>query len=97
MTRREMLLVQLMEEAAEVAQAASKCLRFGTNHTWPAHEGTAEFRLTSEVWDLLTLVNLCQLEGTIAPHPVDLPLIMQMKKEKVEKYLLLSAELGKLT
>lgn len=97
MTRKEMLLVQLMEEAAEVVQGVSKCLRFGTNHEWPALEKTAEYRLMTELIDLSTLVKMCRDEGVIEKLPVDYKERMDAKKLKVEKYLLLSAELGKLT
>lgn len=97
MTRQEMLLVQLMEEAAEVVQGVSKCLRFGTAHEWPAHERSAEYRLSQELIDLLALVEMCQAEGILSPWPDELSSFKVAKKLKVEKYLLLSAELGKLT
>lgn len=97
MTRQDMLLVQLMEEAAEVVQGVSKCLRFGTAHEWPAHERSAEYRLSQELIDMLALIEMCQAEGILSPWPQDVRSHIAAKKEKVEKYLLLSAELGKLT
>jgi len=97
MTRQELLMVQLMEEAGEIVQGASKCLRFGTAHEWPAHEKTAEYRLTQELIDLLAIVEMCQTEGIISPWPQDISERMELKRLKVEKYLLLSTELGKVS
>ncbi len=97
MTRSEMLLVQLMEEAGEVVQGASKCLRFGTNHTWPALEKTAEYRLGSELIDLLALIEMCQAEGYISPWPSDVRERITAKKAKVEKYMSMSVDLGKVS
>jgi len=97
MTRKEMLLVQLMEEAAEVVQGASKCLRFGTNHEWPSLEKTAEYRLMTELIDLSTLVKMCRDEGVIEQLPVDYKERMEAKEAKVNKYMQLSTELGKIT
>jgi len=97
MTRSEALLVQLMEEASEVAQGASKCLRFGTNHTWPALEKTAEYRLTQELIELLAMIEMCQGEGIISPWPHDTRQRMDAKRAKVEKYMAMSVELGKVS
>ena len=101
MDRREMLLIQLMEEAGEVVQASSKVLRFGTNHTWPVDgeklAKTAESRLTQELIDLLALVELCQFEGFLSPWPLDIRERIDAKKLKVAKYMELSIELGKVS
>lgn len=97
MTRKEMLLVQLMEEAAEIVQGVSKCLRFGTNHQWPALEKTAEYRLMSELIDLSTLVEMCREEGVIGPTPADFEERMDAKRAKVNKYMQISVELGKVS
>lgn len=40
MNKQEYLLQCLAEEASEVVQAVSKCLRFGLNNEWPGYEGT---------------------------------------------------------
>lgn len=97
MTRQEILLVQLMEEAAEVVQGVSKCLRFGTNHEWPALEKTAEFRLIQELLELLTMIEMCQQENVLSPWPHDTRQRMDAKREKVEKYIAMSIELGKVS
>jgi len=97
MTRQEMLLVQLMEEAGEVIQGVSKVLRFGTNHTWPALDKSAEYRLSQELIDLLALIEMCQYEGIISPWPIDILTCIQEKKIKVEMYMKMSQELGKVS
>ena len=95
MTRDEALLVQLAEEASEVAQAASKVLRFVRDHTWHTHEGTAGERVVLELIDLLVLVELCQ-EAKLLPIFSDEKnmTLLKAKKERVEKYLKLSIEMG---
>jgi NTP pyrophosphatase (non-canonical NTP hydrolase) len=50
-------LVLLMEECAEVAQAASKCLRFGYDTKGPDHYGINRKVLASEIGDLLGVVD----------------------------------------
>ena len=97
MTRQDLLLVQTMEEAAEVVQGVSKCLRFSTAHEWPALDKTAEARLIQEIVELLTLVEMCQKENVLSPWPEDLEERKAAKRAKVEKYLTLSTELGKLS
>lgn len=95
MTRNEALLLQVAEEATEVAQAASKCLRFGTEHTWPTHKGTAQSRLYQEFLELVALIEMCEAAGLIQV-PVDGSHreAVIAKKERVEKYLLISKDLG---
>lgn len=57
MNLKEILLLQVMEEASEIAQAASKCLRFTPEH----HVETAKFsninQLRVEVRDLITVLH----------------------------------------
>lgn len=95
MTRNELLLLQVAEEASEVAQAASKCMRFGTTHTWHTVTGTAQQRLYQEFLELMALIEMCQDAGLI-PICDDEPdrEILEAKKVKVEKYISLSIELG---
>jgi hypothetical protein len=95
MTRLEALLLQVSEEATEVAQAASKCMRFGTEHTWHTQVGTAQSRLYQEFLELMALIEMCQDAGLIQAcvDEIDRKAI-DAKKERVEKYLLLSRELG---
>lgn len=51
------LLILLMEECAEVSQAASKCLRFGYDTKGPHGYGINRKVLASEIGDLLGVVD----------------------------------------
>jgi len=93
MTRQEQLLVILMEECAEVSQRASKALRFGLTDPAgkePDQPYTNKDRLLMEINDLYAVIDMIfDKEG-----PYLSPMLIQDKKEKVEKYLKLSKKLG---
>jgi len=61
MTKTEYLLATLAEEAAEVAQACCKALRFGLND--PTREVPAEIRIIEELADLEAVVDLLKEAG----------------------------------
>lgn len=83
MNRREYLLVCLMEECAEVAQAASKVLRFGL---YDEHLGaTNQARLMAEITDLSAVIQML-MENDALPHDCDHD-AFQAKIAKVTKYL----------
>jgi NTP pyrophosphatase (non-canonical NTP hydrolase) len=95
MNRQEHLLTILAEECAEVAQRASKALRFGLGEVQPGQSLTNAERIVGELTDLFSVVsmlvdeehiNLC---GSAAAE--------QAKRAKVEKFLQLSEQLGTLT
>jgi len=93
MTRQEQLLVILMEECAEVSQRASKALRFGLTDpagTEPGQPYTNQDRLLMEINDLYAVIDMTfNNRGSYLS-----PMLIQDKKEKVEKYLKLSKKLG---
>lgn len=96
MTREELLLLQVMEECSEVAQAISKRLRFGKDHVWPTVVGTSTDRITQEIIDLCSVIMMCEDEG-ILPSISELPDVLdriQAKMDRVEKYLLISKQEG---
>ena len=76
MTRKEEILLILMEECAEVAQQASKCIRFGG--------GENDYELAKELGDLYCMVDLLKEYGDLdtdtMTHRVD------TKREKLKKY-----------
>ena len=59
---REDLLLPLMEEAAEVAKAASKCLRFGYNRNFPGY-GINHRVLAMEIGQLLAVADALDLDN----------------------------------
>ena len=95
MNRSESLLLQVAEEATEVAQAASKCIRFGPTHTWPTREGQARERLYQEFLECMALIEMCQDEG-ILPDCIDAKdrAAIEAKKARVESFMEVSRELG---
>lgn len=97
MTRRDHLLVILMEECAEVAQRASKALRFGLDEIEPdqEEEETNAQRLSREFADLRAAWELLLDDCAVSDGPMNVR--VQRKKTKVEKFLLYSREQGRLS
>ena len=75
-----------MEECAEVSQRASKALRFGLTDpagTEPGQPYINKDRLLMEINDLYAVIDMTF--GSEGPYLS--PMLIQDKKEKVEKYL----------
>ncbi len=64
----EHLLTCLMEEAAEVQQAAAKAIRFGLDDRYPGSDRTNRQDLAHELTDLLAVVDLCRQHGISLPE-----------------------------
>jgi hypothetical protein len=93
MNRREHLLTVFQEECAELIQVVSKSKRFGLTNTQPS-SGKLNIEILNDEWnDLMGIAELLREEGI--PIIVD-PIKIQQKKEKVEKFLQVSANSGKL-
>lgn len=95
MTRQEHLLTILAEECAEVAQRATKALRFGMDEAQPGQPYTNEQRLEEELCHLVAAWEM--LQG--CPIDIDggnLRKLIEYKKAKVEIYLAYSQECGTL-
>lgn len=95
MTRTEHLLTILAEECAEVAQRATKALRFGLWEIQPGHSEANAERIMGEYSDILATVEMLCDEGKL-PRIDDLRARMDTKKVQVEHFLKYSAELGTL-
>lgn len=63
MNRKEHLLTILAEECAEVAQRATKALRFGLEEVQPGQDLTNEKRIRLEMEDLLGVYEMLVYEG----------------------------------
>lgn len=92
MNKKEYLLVCLAEEGAEIAQAATKCLRFTTENQYPGYTRTNLERLDIEITDLLTILYL--LEAELHFEFNKLPSITKMKA--TEEYMQIATKLGTL-
>lgn len=65
MNRTEHLLTILAEECAEVAQRATKALRFGLEEIQPGSPFDNSTRITHEYADLLAVVKMLQTDGSL--------------------------------
>lgn len=86
------LLTTLAEEASEVAQEASKCIRFTCTHTNPVTKVINIDKLEVEIRDLMTLIHMLEkhLDIKFNKEP-------SMKKEdSVLHYMNVSTRLGAL-
>lgn len=95
MTRKELLLLQVMEECDEVSQRVSKALRFGLEEVQPEQELTNAERIIYEFSDLYAVIDMLYREGLL-PQVVD-PRAIAAKKDKVEKMLQLSKQCNVIT
>ena len=95
MTRKEHLLVILMEECAEIQKDCSKALRFGLDERWgpDGTESNAE-KINREVSDLVGVLQLLQEDNHLGM--IDYQKV-EDKKAKVEYHLEYSKKVGTLT
>ncbi len=97
----EYLLVSLAEECAEVAQRATKALRFGLDETQPGQPISNAVRLVDELEDLALIVDLLRAGGHIPPRDAIslIPLIKRKaeRRAKVFKFMDYAEECGTLS
>lgn len=86
MTTTEHLLVILAEECAEVAQRATKALRFGLDETQPGQPYNNAERLMDELVDVRVVLLMLQSEGAL-PQADCSQETVDRKTEKVRKYM----------
>jgi hypothetical protein len=79
------LLTILIEECAEVQQAATKLLRFGRDDVEPGKDKTNGFRLGMEIGDLYVMIEMALKAGIIR----DTTIIegSYRKRERIAKYM----------
>lgn len=94
MNRTEHLLSCLAEECAEVAQRASKALRFGLAEIQPGQELTNAQRIGQEFHDLLAVMEMLEEAGALA-RPTDTHAI-ERKKAKILAYMEYAEQCGAL-
>ena len=90
------LLVCLMEESAEIAQAAAKSIRFGLDDSHPERVGeTNEDDLLEELYQCIAVVEMLQ-ENKNLKTLTNEEIQCNKKKEKMIKYMSYSKEKGQL-
>lgn len=92
------LLVCLMEESAEIAQAAAKSIRFGLDDSHPKRVGeTNEDDLLEELYQCIAVVEMLQENKNLKTLTnEEIQCIKNKKKEKMIKYMSYSKEKGQL-
>lgn len=93
----EYLLTVLAEECAEVAQRASKAIRFTPEEVQPGQSWTNAWRVELEISDLTAVVEMLRDRGVLNVDPVTRQQLVDAKKLKIEKYMRYSQEWGTLT
>lgn len=88
------LLVCLMEESAEIAQAAAKSIRFGLDDSHPERVGeTNEEDLLEELYQCIAVVEMLQENKNLKTLTnEEIQCIKNKKKEKMIKYMSYSKE-----
>lgn len=100
MTRLQLLLGKVAEEAAEVAQRALKAQQFGLEEVQDGQDQDNADRLHNELIDLRAVVEMVEEEADVSLFAVGIesmgtePFAITLKKQKVERYLQLSQSLG---
>lgn len=97
MRKTQYLLLKLGEECAEVAQRCSKQIQFGKSEAQKGQGLTNGERLKNELLDLMAVTTLLQMEMEIPTWTnEDLMVAVIQKRDKMQKYLDLSASLNEL-
>jgi hypothetical protein len=101
MTRQEHLLTIIAEECAEVAQRCSKAIRFGLDEMQPGQDKTNAQRIIQEYLDLWAVMHMLTGESkhfadSLKQTDASWTAQEEVKKLKVEKFLLYSQECGTL-
>lgn len=95
MNRKEHILTTFVEECGEVAQRATKALRFSLSEVQPEQQYSNAERIMHEYADLTGMMEKMIEEG-IVQWPADFSDRVAAKKTKFEKFLGRSAEHGTL-
>lgn len=85
------LLICLMEEAAELQQAAAKSLRFGLDNHHPDSTITNIQQLTLELKDIISICNLLADDGVLPPNWDE---YIQCKKDRLKHWMNVSKDCG---
>jgi NTP pyrophosphatase (non-canonical NTP hydrolase) len=93
LTLQQHLLVKLSEEASEVAQAVSKALLFGLEHSGPNMPTNIE-NINAELADLWGTMEVCRENGIALSIQES---AVTAKKSKIFKYFRYSREIGMLS
>ena len=91
MNREEYALTLIAEECNEVAQRATKSLRFGLDETQEGQEYTNRERILQEFWDLTTVMRMLYPDVDFENEEYSVA-----KMKRVNKYMDYSRQLNRL-
>ena len=94
MNKTEHLLTCLIEECSEIQKGAAKALRFGLDDHAPGDSTTNNESISREAIDLIAIIEMLE-ERNIIPSLRTSELI-QLKKDKVIRYMKYAQERGTL-
>ena len=97
MNKKELLLVKLIEECAEVSKVATKYLRFGENSKGPKEEKTNRELLEEELLDVWATWAYLTDEDVVDEPGEGVDELSYQRIERIDKYLEISKQLGTLT
>ena len=81
-------LLKLVEECAEVQQAALKIVNFGMHNSWPpGNQYTNRDHFILELGDLLAVASVVQKETSLNISDEDVKTAIENKMKKLEIYL----------
>ena len=96
MNKTEYLLTCLTEECSEVQKECTKAMRFGLDDNWK-ERGKQSERIMHEFVDLMAVYESLVEEGCLEAYSTqDLYIMVQNKKERLEKYMNYARERGTL-
>lgn len=89
MSRADLLLTQLAEEAAEIAQRVCKALRFGLDdmHTKDGETLSNAEWIAREIYDLIAVVGTLADAGAVPIDETDGAQRIAAERERIEKWL----------
>lgn len=93
MNIKELLLIKLMEECAEVQQICAKALRFGTDESYDCDSGTNLQRLREELLDVFAVLDKLDV-SKVMEYPEFKDQELDNRIKRIDKYMQYSADLG---
>src|SRR5688572_33089095 len=97
MTKKELLLVKLIEECAEVSKVATKYLRFGAESKGPKEDDTNKDLLLQELLDIWAIWQYITEEGMVDSPEEIMDELTWERIQRIDQYLEVSKKLGTLT
>jgi dihydroorotase len=95
MKKTEHLLTCLIEECAEIQKSAAKALRFGLDDHAPNSDSTNADDISTEIYDLIAVIEMLKEENIIPNiNTEESKSLINIKKEKVKKYMNYAKERG---